>query len=69
MSVEVGHEDVGVVQIKWVYSKYIVVQHDEVAALARLRAARCMLLLKCICGVDSIGIDDVLQRDALLISR
>jgi len=44
----------------------VAVERDEIAALARLQATGCVLLLKSERRVNRVGIDDVLDSDTLL---
>src|ERR1700729_3438037 len=52
-------------QLEGVDGEYIAVEYDEVAALARLQTAARLLLFQCIRGIDRVGIDDILQGNAL----
>src|ERR1700722_2456089 len=64
--VEISRDDLRVVQIEGVDREDIAIEHDEIPALADLEAAGRLLLLQRRRGVDGIGIDHILQVEALL---
>ena len=53
-------------QIEGVDGKYVAVEDDEIPTLARLEAAGRALLLQGIGRIGCVGVDDVLDGDALL---
>ena len=64
--VQIGCLYLCVVQIERIDAENIAIEHDEIPAFTRLDAAGSALLLQRESGIDGIGVDHVLQGEALL---
>jgi hypothetical protein len=64
--VEIRRGHLRIVQIEDIDREDIAIEHDEIAALAGLKAAGRVFLFQCRGSVDRIGIDHVLKRQTLV---
>ena len=64
--VEIGGEHLGLIDGLWIDGEDVAIEHDEIGALTGFEAPGRLVLLHGVGGVDGVGVDRRLKRDALI---